>query len=91
MNNHTSSWELELVEELQMEFTNGKANIDAVVVSKKLLMKAVNGHIMGNINSAGKVEAQITNKPVDLVIIRLPEGTAEAQVAIITVNGRIEL
>ncbi|KAF9084286.1 hypothetical protein BGX27_003846, partial [Mortierella sp. AM989] len=97
MNNHTDSWGpvLTSFEELQMGLTNGEVNVDGVVVSKKLLMEVANGHIMGNVKSAGKVVAQIINGPVDLEIDSTPRrddwDANNLHVAINTVNGRIGL
>ncbi|KAF9147596.1 hypothetical protein BGX20_006609, partial [Mortierella sp. AD010] len=86
---------LTIFEELRMGLMNGEVNLGGVTVSTKVLVEVTNGHILGHINSAGTVVAQIINGPVDLAIDSEPKrndwDANNLYVAINTVNGRIGL
>ncbi|KAG0022427.1 hypothetical protein BGZ80_000266 [Entomortierella chlamydospora] len=91
----SSAGALTIFEELRMGLMNGEVNLGGVTVSTKLLVEVTNGHILGHINSAGTVVAQIINGPVDLAIDSEPKrndwDANNLHVTINTVNGRIGL
>ncbi|KAI1320818.1 hypothetical protein EDD11_009775 [Mortierella claussenii] len=88
-------------EELRLVLTNGEINVDGLVVASKTQLGVVNGRIFGNLQSAGKVAAEIINGNVDFTIdsslspalnSQYPNWNADnLQININAVNARIDV
>ncbi|KAK3814999.1 MAG: hypothetical protein J3Q66DRAFT_370352 [Benniella sp.] len=82
-------------EEVRLKLLNGGINFENLVVSRALHVEVANGHIRGNVHSAGTIAAQTMNGQIQLGIdtnpLRADWSPSNLMVNAETLNGEIEL
>jgi hypothetical protein len=82
-------------EQVRLKLLNGGINFDNLVVSRALHVEVANGHIRGNVHTAGTIAAQTMNGQIQLGIdtnpLRADWSPSNLMVNAETLNGEIEL